>query len=237
MKKYQYVADTIKNRIFDGTYPAQSFLPSQDQLATEFNVSKITIKSALDLLARQGFVYKESGLGTLVLSNLSLVNKHDAPVDSFMGLTSEQGDDHVTSKVIKFAVEFPDQDLCTKLNLEPNNPVYEIIRLRLIDKEPFIIEHTYMPVKDVPGLSKQVLEGSVYDYLHQKLHIKFGGAYRKIKAAVPDEYDIKYLGATKETPILEIEQIVWTNSGTNIEYSRSRNLYDKRAYSTVEGTR
>ncbi len=35
---------------------------------------------------------------------------------------------------------------------------------------------------------------------------------------------------------LEIEQIVWTNSGVNIEYSRSRNVYSNRSYIMVESS-
>ncbi|GHV97598.1 transcriptional regulator [Lactobacillus nasalidis] len=234
MKKYQLIANTIKQRIKDGVYPQQSFLPKQEELAEEFSVSKITIKSALDQLEREGFVYKESGLGTMVLSNLSLLGKNDSPVNSFTGLSAENDHDQVTSKVLKFEVAFPSTDLREKLNLEENDPVYEIVRLRLVNNEPLVIEHTFMPVSQVPALSKKILEGSIYSYLHKKLHIKFGGGFRRIKADLPDEYDLKYLGASENTPILEIEQIVWTNSGVNIEYSRSRNLFNKRSYIMVE---
>ena len=124
--------------------------------------------------------------------------------------------------------------LACQLNLDENDPVYEIIRLRLLDDEPLVIEHTYMPVSQVPALSKKILEGSIYSYLHKKLHIKFGGVFRRIKADLPDEYDRQYLGASETTPILEIEQIVWTNYGVNIEYSRSRNVYSNRSYIMVE---
>ena len=234
MKKYQLIANTIKERIIKGIYPQQSFLPKQEELAEEFSVSKITVKSALDLLEREGFVYKESGLGTKVLSNLTLLGQHDSPVNSFAGLSAENGSDRVSSKIIKFEVAFPSADLCEKLNLDENDPVYEIIRLRLLDDEPLVIEHTYMPVSQVPALSKKILEGSIYSYLHKKLHIKFGGVFRRIKADLPDEYDRQYLGASETTPILEIEQIVWTNSGVNIEYSRSRNVYGNRSYIMVE---
>ena len=91
-----------------------------------------------------------------------------------------------------------------------------------------------MPVSQVPALSKRILEGSIYSYLHKKLHIKFGGVFRRIKADLPDKYDRQYLGVNESTPILEIEQIVWTNSGVNLEYSRSRNLYSNRSYIMVE---
>lgn len=234
VKKYEAVAETIKRRIIDGKYKPQTLLPNQDELAQEFNVSKITIKSALDHLAQLGLVYKKSGMGTCVLGNISLLGKHDSPVSSVSGLSAQQGKEHVTSKVIKFDVAFPSDHICQLLNLKENQPVYEIVRLRLLDKEPFILEHTFMPVNLVPSLSEDVLHHSIYAYMKGELGIKFGGAYRKIKAAVPDQYDIKYLGATEKTPILEVEQIVWTSNGVNIEYSSSHNLYDKRSYTVVE---
>lgn len=39
------------------------------------------------------------------------------------------------------------------------------------------------------ALSKKILEGSIYSYLHKKLYIKFGEVFRRIKADLPDEYD------------------------------------------------
>ncbi|WP_296227534.1 UTRA domain-containing protein [uncultured Lactobacillus sp.] len=48
-----------------------------------------------------------------------------------------------------------------------------------MDDEPLVIEHTYMPVSQVPALSKKILEGSIYSYLHKKLHIKFGWVFRR----------------------------------------------------------
>lgn len=83
-----------------------------------------------------------------------------------------------------------------------------------MNDEPLVIEHTYMPVSQVPALSKRILEGSIYSYLHKKLHIKFGGVFHRIKADLPDKYDRQYLGANESTPILEIEQIVWTIPGS-----------------------
>lgn len=234
MKKYELVANAIKQRIMTGEYAPRTLLPNQGDLAAEFGVSKITVKSALDHLARSGLVYKKSGMGTCVLGNTPLIGNHDSAVNAFDGLSAQQGAANVTSKVIKFEVGFPTPKIRKILGLEEKQPVYKIIRLRLLKNEPFIMEHTYMPVYLVPSLSEDVLRNSLYDYIKGKLGIRFGGAYRKINAAVPDEYDQKYLGAKKNTPMLEIEQVVWTTNGINFEYSRSRNLYDKRSYTVVE---
>lgn len=234
MKKYQYVAEKIRQRIEDGTYPPKQLIPNQIELAKEFNVSKITIKNALDHLARAGMVYKKSGLGTYVRDVSALVNEHDAPANAFNGLYRQMGAKHITSKVIKLEVSFPSEQIAKNLGIAKNEPVYEIIRLRLMDKKPFILEHTFMPVRLVPNLTDDILHKSIYHYIHHKLHLHFGGAYRKIHAAKATDYDIQYLGAQKDTPMLEIEQVVWLTTGTNIEYSTSRNLYNTRGYTVVD---
>ena len=66
------------------------------------------------------------------------------------------------------------------------------------------------------------------------MKLKFGIAYRKIKAVKADDWDQKYLKAKKNDPILELEQIVWLNNGQPVEYSTSRNRYDERNYIVVE---
>ncbi|PXZ35575.1 GntR family transcriptional regulator, partial [Lactobacillus helveticus] len=118
-----------------------------------------------------------------------------------------------------------------------NEPIYNIVRLRNYDEKPLIIEHAFMPVKLVPDLDEKILHSSIYNYIHQKLHLKFGHAYRKIRAAKPDKYDIKYLDAKSDDPMLELEQIIWLTNGQPIEYSVSRNRYDTRDYVLLDNNR
>lgn len=232
--KYQLVADEIRQRIIKQVYPAKTLIPDQNALAKEFKVSRMTVKKALDGLAREGLIYKRSGLGTYVLGNIPLKAANDSPADAFNGLTKQQGAKRVSSDVIQFDVTFPTADIQEKLHLDANEPVYEILRLRRLEGSPFILEHTFMPVALVPNLSQAILKKSIYDYIHQSLHLKFGGAYRKIHAALPTKNDIKYLQAAHNEPILEVEQIVWLNTGENIEYSTSRNLFNKRSYTILD---
>lgn len=235
--KYLQVAEEIKERIKAGIYKASTLLPDQETLAKELDVSRLTVKKALDGLERQGLVYKQSGLGTFVASQIPIKGKNDAPANLFMGLKKEIGPDRIRSKILHFSVEFPDEQIQANLELKKNEPIYNIIRLRLLDNEPFVIEHTFMPVKLVPNLDETILKDSVYSYIHKKLHLKFGRAYRRILACKSDKYDQKYLHAKEDDPMLELEQIVWLTNGQPIEYSLSRNRYDRRTYTIVENNR
>ncbi|MBW8013093.1 GntR family transcriptional regulator [Lactobacillus helveticus] len=235
--KYLEVADELRKRIEQGIYSKQEPLPGQETFAHEFNVSRLTVKKSFDGLERQGLVYKQSGLGTFVVGEIPIKRDTDAPANAFIGLRNQLGKDAIKSQIVHFSVEFPDEQMQKNLEIKKTEPVYNILRLRLYNDKPLILEHTYMPVKLVPDLDENILHKSIYDYIHKNLNLKFGHAYRKIRAAKPDKYDQKYLQAKQDDPILELEQIIWLTNGQPIEYSVSKNRYDTRDYVLLDNNR
>ncbi len=239
MKKAKYleVAEVIRKRIKDGTYQVKKPLPDQQTLAKELGVSRLTVKKALDGLERQGEVYKQSGLGTFVSEEIPIKSSIDSPANEFTGLRKEMGKNRVTSKVLHFSVEFPDEKLQKYLDLHKTEPVYHIVRFRLLENKPYVIEHTFMPVKLVPDLTDEILHKSVYDYIHHVLHLKFGHAYRRIRATRADDKYDHYLNAGENDPIIELQQIIWLMNGQPIEYSFNRSRFDQRVYTVFENNR
>ena len=234
MKKYQVIANQIRERILSGVYPPKTMIPDQKQFAEEFDVSMITVKKALDGLAREGLIFKKSGLGTFVLGKIPLGDAADSPANAFDGLSAQQGADHVESVPLLFELAFPTAEIAEKLDCKTSEPIYDILRLRKLNGKPFILEHTYMPVRLVPDLTKEILTTSIYQYIHNDLKLVFGGAYRKIHASEPTELDQQYLDAGEHTPMLEVEQVVWLTNGENVEYSTSRNVFDQRSYTVID---
>lgn len=232
--KYQEVADIVRERIKDGTYKVGELIPDQTSLAAEFKVNRLTVKKALDGLASEGLIYKQSGLGTYVRGRIPFVDdERDVTVDDFRGAYQQFGADRIKSDVLVFDVELPSEEIQRNLGIKRIDPVYEVKRIRAIDGRPTVLEHTYMPVKLVPELSKEICEESVYTYINEKLGLKFGNAFRKFSALAADDDDVKYLGVEKGSPILEIEQVVWLTNGKTIEYSRSRVPGDRRSYTVM----
>jgi GntR family transcriptional regulator len=64
--KYAQIADIFRQRISRGIWREGSRLPANEDLAAEFGVSRVTIRQAVDLLARDGLVKAEQGRGTFV---------------------------------------------------------------------------------------------------------------------------------------------------------------------------
>lgn len=232
--KYEEIAATLRERIKTEVYQPGTLLPNQTDLVVEFEASRMTVKKAIEILAMEGLVYSQRGAGTKIL-NHSFWDKETSPVNEYGGLSKQMNDRHqnLKSKAILFEVEFPNEQVQERLMLTPEQPVYKIIRLRILEGTPFILEHTYMPCGLAPGLTTEILEQSIYTYVKDELKLHFAGAYRNIQATKSDTYDQTYLNCATDDPVLEVEQVVYLKDGQPIEYSRSRNRYDQRGYSIL----
>lgn len=233
MNKYEEIANELRRRITESEYAEGEMLPDQIALAKEFNVSRMTLKKAIDIIAMEGLVFRKRGVGTFVLKS-ALWNTSDSKIDDYTGLSKQFPNKKVESKIILFDIVFPSKELQSLLMIEENDPVYHIKRLRIIDNKPYILENTYFVAGLVQQLTEETIYASIYEYIQQTLGLKIGGAYRKIHADLPNELDLLELNCTEGTPVLEVEQVVYLTNGTPFEYSTSRSRYDTRAYTITD---
>lgn len=233
MTKYEMIAGKIRQRIREEVYPVDSLIPDQISLAKEFKVSRMTVKKAMDILELEGLILRKRGAGTFV-KKTALSEGLTASIMEYEGLTKQLANQEVKSQVISFKLDFPNELTQEKLMLDKHDPIYKIIRLRVVDDAPYILEHTIMNANLIPGINEDILHQSIYDYIHKELNLQFGGAHRIIQADKASEYDQKYLDCDEHDPILEIEQVVYLEDGTPFEYSRSRNKYNTRSYNVVD---
>ncbi|MCI1880963.1 MAG: GntR family transcriptional regulator [Sporolactobacillus sp.] len=228
MIRHEEISKIIARRIKNRVYPPLSQIPTQNELAKEFHTSRVTVKRAIDTLVNEGLLVSNRGSGTYVMTN-PLVNKLNFSGKSYRGLTATMGDekDRITNEILQFDSLFPDERLQKILLLDRSQPVYRIVRLRNLDQRPFQLEHTFMPIHVIPGITEKVLSASIYSHIQDVLGLKIGRSYRVVKADKPDHWDLEYLECQKNDPVLEVEQVVYLDNGVPFEYSRSRHRYDK----------
>lgn len=221
--KYIKVVALIKKRINDGTYPSGSLISKREELAVELNVSRMTVKKALDILTVDGFVLPKRGIGTLVRPQ-RIRHKNPLPLSSYGGLSNDLGVP-VESTVITFDITFPNPEVQEALELDENQPVYEILRLRVVEGKPYGLEHTFLVASTFPNLDKKVFDGSFYRYLQQNMGLTIGGANRSISAEKPDKNDQKYLQSAPDDPVLQVKQTVYLDDGQPFEMSIDHHPY------------
>lgn len=225
--KYMQIYDEIKSRIDNGVYlDNNQQLPNELKLCDEFSCSRMTIKKALDMLVMDGIIYRKKGKGSFVLPKGSFSSKVNIQEGRILGLTGN-AKGKVTSQIIHFQLKFADQRISEKLDIKLNDPVYDIVRLRLVDGIPYVLEHTYMGTALIPGLNTDILNKSIYDYIENTLNFKIAGSLRITRADCSNEQDQKYLNLTEKEPVLEVEQVAYLDTGVPFEYSFSRHRYDR----------
>lgn len=234
--KYQTIVTDMVEKIASGRYRPNDRLPTTEELCDQYQVSKITVKKAMDELELRGLVARRRGSGTFVKGVVPI--GEDAPagwsVSSQMtGFKNEMlGTGHVPStRVVDFSVEHPDAPVAEALGLDTDEFVYRVCRVRLSDGVPQVIEHTWMPLGVIPNLRMSHLEDSIYNYIEHDLRIKIASAHRTVEAVGVSEEEAPLLEVEPGTPCLQVEQVGFLDDGMPFEYSISRHVRGYRFYS------
>ncbi|MET1033676.1 MAG: GntR family transcriptional regulator [Arthrobacter sp.] len=210
--KYGRIATVLRQRcarLGDGQQ-----LPSEKELATEFGVSLMTLRRALDLLDEEGIVRRVLGRGTFVQRRI--VAKGDV-LTSFSedmrmrGLTP-------SSRLIGIEVLEPAEDVRKDLLLGPRESVVALERLRLADGEAMCLETAHLAARFTGVLEADALEGSLHELLASRGHV-LESAVRRIRAVAADERQALLLGLRAGEPVLQIIQVFYDAKGTAIQRS------------------
>ncbi|MBF8807476.1 MAG: GntR family transcriptional regulator [Enterococcus lacertideformus] len=214
---YLEVADKIKEDIFSGKYPIGTMLPTENELEEMFQVSKITVRKAIELLAVDEYVEKKSGRGTTVLSNRPY-NRLSKAASFTQILENSQ------HEIRKETLELK------KRTLKKENPLFALFgstvtcfkRLYYLNDQPYIYFTHYLP-SDLMELKRNEFdEESLYRLLTQKGYAidAFSDDFSAIFFTKEEQ---KILKTTSEIGIRRTRQSK-SQQGMVIEYSEA--LYD-----------
>ena len=230
--KYEEIAGDIRKGILEGRYTLNEQLPLEREMCEYYNVSRITIKKAVDELVNEGIVIKRRGSGTFVKAFDSDVERFSMS-KQFSGFSESNKNRKVESKVLKFEVIHPSEEIAIKLKMTCDDFVYHIIRVRYSDSEPVVVEYTYMPIGVIPGIKNDVLYKSIYSYIENDLKLKIKSAHKTIRAILPSELEAENLSIDASDPILEVEQTGFLDDGQPFEYSISHHRGDKMEFRNI----
>ncbi len=230
MTKYEVVLGDIRKKIQNGTYAVNEQLPTEMELCDTYKVSRITVKKAIDQLVVEGLVIKRRGAGTFVKG---LTEYEGKLMTQMNGLFSTLDKSRIKSEILLFEVIPAGQGIADKLNISPEDFVYHIIRYRYGEKSYQVMDYCYMSIDLIPGLKKDILYHSIYEYIEKTLGLRIQSAHRTIRARRPDEYDKKYMKMKDTDPVLSIEQVGYLDSGVPFEYSDQHHIGDDFEFKTV----
>lgn len=212
-------------RIDDGTLPPGSKLPSENELVATYGASRETVRKGLNLLAQNGYINKVKGKGSFVLATGRLKFPISGLV-SYKELSERLG--KPTRTLVYTTERVPAGDTIAKeLQIEPEQPVWKVIRAREIDGERIILDIDYLLAEVVPHLTEDIAADSIYHYLEQELQLKISYAEKVISVEQATEQDYRCMDLGEDKHVVVVRGYVHLEDTTLFQYTESRHRLDK----------
>lgn len=206
MKQLQYIKlyESLKRKIVTGELPEGDLLPSEHQLTTAYNVARSTVRQALQHLVNDGYIQKKQGLGSIVNSPVKRLG-----LLSFKGFSDVVGK---TSKNIRTGIITGPEERRWKGNFfypltteEKKAGCIYLERIRFVDDEPVMLEHTYLPNMGIANICSQTfINNSLFQTLNVRYQIEINNLNQDLRAVQADLYVAEKLGIQQNKPVLHI---------------------------------
>jgi len=192
-------------------------IPSERQLSSDLGVSRLTVRAALDELAREGYVVRRRGSGTYVQHPKV---SQDLTMTSFSEDMRRRGLEP-GSRTLSLTTTLAGARLGRFLQVSPSEPILVARRLRLADGEAMAIETLHIPEALAPGLTPESLDGSLYELLEDRYGIMIASGTQVIEPTVTNEEESAALGVPLHSPAFLFERTSRDLHGRTIEFVQS----------------
>ncbi|MEM8657832.1 MAG: GntR family transcriptional regulator, partial [Pseudomonadota bacterium] len=145
--KYEHAYRVILQRLKAGRYPVGGRMPTESTLAAHFDVSRVTIRRALDMLVQDGYVESKQGSGYTVLT---LSPASDTCLTSFTDAMLRAGHEPTSQFLSLDPYPAGAAETAHLPGEMPGQAVTRIVRLRLVDRTPRMLVWTYAPSNLMP---------------------------------------------------------------------------------------
>lgn len=228
---YYQIKQAIKNWIVNKDFKPGEKIPSENELAGRFNVSRLTVRQAIYQLVQEGFLKSKRGEGTFVTNNETLIDNFGLEFIGFMDDLFYQVSKVKTVSAMISRVPSP-KFVSEKLELKnENEEVISIRRVRFLRDKVFSYTVNYLPLP--LGLKineKELYKKALMEIVEHDLGIQFTEAFQTIQASFANQEIAGQLGIPSGSPILYVERVMYTKGRKPVEFVQSSHPGDMYKY-------
>jgi GntR family transcriptional regulator len=215
---YYQIVEALRESILDTDEPEvneKMALPSEPELSEIFSVNRGTVRHALQVLEREGLIFREKGKGTFV-------RRRRVEMDlSYLCSTTEdmrnRGWEPAT-QVLDISLVLPRDHIRESLQLDEDEKVWEIYRSRTANGEPISLQRVFFPHRLFPKLDQKDVHGSFYEMWLEEYDIEPFDGEQTIRTRLATKEEAALLQIGRNSPIFEITRITYDANGSPFEY-------------------
>lgn len=230
---HRAIEATLRQRIRSGELSIGEPLPSESRLCEEFSASRGPVRQALASLREEGLIGGGQGKRTVVLDAVPT-----QPFESFLSFTRRAEMTGYTpgQRLQEIARRRPEPEVAAALQIDPDELAVQLLRLRLLDGRPAMLERmTYTAPVGRLLIDADLDAGSIYALLTGQ-GVDLHSARHTFDAVAADAVDARLLDVPEGSPLLRERRLTTDSQGVPIEWSDDRYRPDV-ATITVTNTR
>ncbi len=206
---YRQLYEVIRKQIIDGIYKTNDLLPSENQLCTQYSITRPTVRHALDALLHEGMIKKHKGKGSIVCGPPNGIG-----ILSISGTTSALGRHNLRTRILSrpIVMQWPDPFIFPLSEEFRRSGCIFIERLRLVNDIPVFYDLNYLPNINLPRFCNRKFDDhSLFDILRKAYQIEVKSGEQRIRAIRAEEKVYHYLNIPVGNPVLHLQRKLITN--------------------------
>lgn len=222
---YIQLAEGLRTLINEGAVRVGEALPSERELSAMTQISRVTVRKAIDALLREGMLSRRPGSGTYVATRI------EQPASLLAGFSADMANrgSRPGSVWIEKVVASPTPEEAMTLAISPDEKVMRMTRVRTADDEPLAIERAVVPAALLPR--PEEIGESLYAALTRLGNRPVRGLQR-LQSSLATAAEASLLNIPVGAAILRIERRSFLASGTPVEFTRSAYRGDRYDFVT-----
>ena len=218
-----YKRQALKKKIDDGFWEISQRLPSERDLADDYEVSRMTLRQAITLLVEEGILERRVGSGTYVASHR--VQEKMRGTTSFTEIVRSQGKTP-SSQVVSYQRKPANETEIQQLQLKTSDYVVRMERVRYADNMPLVFEVASIPEKLIREFKREDIAEHFFQTLTDNGY-EIGKSQQTIYAKNASERVANYLKVPKNHAVLALTQVSYFTDGRPFEYVHSQYVGDR----------
>lgn len=223
---YYAIYESLRDRIEAGEFAYTAFIPSETALVEQYECSHNTLRKALEVLRLHGYVQPIRGKGVRVIwqpdrqANFVL-----GDIESFAEAARRNKLSYAT-KVRSFETITAGETVARLTGFACGDELFHVERVRFLNGSALIYDINYFLTSEVPGLTPEIVEDSVYDYLEHTLGSRISTSQRTIGVEHVTAADREVLDLLEYTMVAVVTNRTFDSKGIMFETTFSRHRPD-----------
>ncbi|MCL2117438.1 MAG: GntR family transcriptional regulator [Planctomycetaceae bacterium] len=215
---YQQLDELIRNKLHSGEWSAHDLLPSENELARNYRLSRMTVRSVIVRLAQEGLLYRVPGKGTYVAEK-----KITTSSLSYIGIREqlEKQGFQTSTEILDIQNDYVSPKLASKFHVGAGTRFCRVERLRLLNGLPLSLHYSFVPASVCPGLDQKDLVGQqLCDILCTDYNLSRHHVIETLESTAASAYEAEILGVRKRFHLLLLKNFISSEYGIPFEYAK-----------------